>query len=240
MVAFSELESLVQMAQFTTEKIPPYRETNGTSKDSPDMVTLNELGDSTPEDNGDENAVFHTQGVVATINSGKRNIDREESSTNKPSQTNPRNTIHNGGIIDPMKLDEDKRDGLQHLTKTFESIRGHMAMAWNSAMVWVDNELIFARLNKLIAVAKDATDRVREATSRAKANTINRLKSIMSESDVTHPENPKEKSIAQTDIVQQPEVRPTYRGRPKPLTTEVDRLVPTMPDLEDVDMRFVY
>ena len=48
-----------------------------------------------------------------------------------------------------------------------------MATAWNSAMVWVDNELIFARLNTLMAVAKDATDRVRDATSRAEANTIN-------------------------------------------------------------------
>ena len=73
-VVFSELESLVQMARFATEKVPPYRETNRISKDSLDMVTPNEPGDSnnsTPEDDGDENAVFHTQGVVATINFGE-------------------------------------------------------------------------------------------------------------------------------------------------------------------------
>ena len=104
-MVFSELESLVQMARFATEKIPPYRETNRTSNDSPDMVTPNESGDSndsTPEYDGDENAVLHSQGVVATINSGKRDIAREESRTTKPIQTNPGNTIHNSGIIDPM------------------------------------------------------------------------------------------------------------------------------------------
>ena len=83
-------------------------------------------------------------------------------------------------------------------------------------MVWIDDELVFSRLNTLMTVAKDATDRVIEATSRAQANPINGLKSITNESHITHPE-----PGTPTDIVQQPD----YPGRPKPLTTEGGRLV---------------
>ena len=56
-VVFSELESLIQMARFATEQVPPYRETSGISKDTPDMVTPNKPGDrndSTPEDDGEK------------------------------------------------------------------------------------------------------------------------------------------------------------------------------------------
>ena len=66
-------------------------------------------------------------------------------------------------------MDEDERDGLQRLTRTFESVRSNMATAWNKAMVWIDDEVVFARLNTLLAVAKEATDRVIEAAVRAEA-----------------------------------------------------------------------
>ena len=58
MVVFSELESLVQMARYATEKLPQYRETNRTNKNPPDTVTPDESGDnidSTPEADVDEN-----------------------------------------------------------------------------------------------------------------------------------------------------------------------------------------
>ena len=45
-------------------------------------------------------------------------------------------------------------------------------------MVWIDDELVFSRLNTLMTVAKDATDRVIEMTSRAKGSAANKLKSI--------------------------------------------------------------
>ena len=105
------------------------------------------------------------------MDSGERDIAREEI-------TAPRNTFHNDGVIDHTKDDEDEQDGLQRLTKTFESVRSDMATAWNSNMVWVDNELVFSRLNTLMTVAKDATDRVIEMTSRAKGSAANKLKSI--------------------------------------------------------------
>ena len=45
-----------------------------------------------------------------------------------------------------------------------------MCTAWNSAMVWVDNELVFTELNTLMTVARDATDKVIEAMSWAEKN----------------------------------------------------------------------
>ena len=97
MVVFSELESLVQMARYATEKLPQYRETNRTNKNPPDTVTPEELGDnidSTPEADGEKNAVLHTQGVVATINSGKmrhcqRRKQHYQTHPNKPREYHP-------------------------------------------------------------------------------------------------------------------------------------------------------
>ena len=67
-----------------------------------------------------------------------------------------------------------------------------MAKAWNNAMVWIDDEVVFARLNTLMTVAKDATDRVIEATLRAKVNAANRLKKMSQTSTIhnTQRENP--------------------------------------------------
>ena len=50
-----------------------------------------------------------------------------------------------------------------------------MSAAWNSAMVGVDNELVFTRLNTLVTIARDATDRVIQVTSRAEVNANKRL-----------------------------------------------------------------
>ena len=49
-----------------------------------------------------------------------------------------------------------------------------MSTALNNAMVWVDNEQIFTKVNTLMAVARDATDKVIEATSRAEGNSENK------------------------------------------------------------------
>ena len=42
-------------------------------------------------------------------------------------------------------------------------------------MTWIDDELVFVRLNTLMTVAKEAADRVIDATSRAEANAAKRL-----------------------------------------------------------------
>ena len=61
-----------------------------------------------------------------------------------------------------------------------------MAAAWNKAMEWIDDEEVFTRLNTLMTVAKEATDRVMEATMRAEMNITS---SLDDESLVTHPEH---------------------------------------------------
>ena len=221
-VMFSELDSLVQMARFTTENLPPFRETNRTPKEFPIPVTQNESGDnveSAPEDVGDESAVSHTQEVVKPTNPGKRDIA-------KGINTTPGNPCLNGGVVDRVKLDEDERDGLRRIAETFESVRSDMATAWNKAMIWIDNELVFTRLNTLMTVAKEATDRVIEATLRAKANAIKQLQNTNGPT-VTCPQYKKGKHVTPTELVQQPAAYPHYQSRPpKPLTTESDRLIP--------------
>ena len=93
-VVFSELDSLVQMARFATEKLLLYWDMNLTDKDIPDTVTLDESDDnidSTLEAVGDENAVLHTQEFVAMMDSGERDIAREE-------KTTPGNPFHNAAL----------------------------------------------------------------------------------------------------------------------------------------------
>ena len=41
-----------------------------------------------------------------------------------------------------------------------------MTEAWNDAMVWVDDELVFTEMNTLMTVAREAADEVIEATTR--------------------------------------------------------------------------
>ena len=53
-------------------------------------------------------------------------------------------------------MDKDERAGLQRITKTFESVRSNIAMAWNKAMIWIDDKVVFARLNTLLTVANEA------------------------------------------------------------------------------------
>ena len=137
------------------------------------------------------------------MDSGKRDITREEITT-------PGNPFHNGGMLNHAKLDKDKQEGLQRITKTFESIRSSMATAWNKAMVWIDNELVFSRLNTLMLVAKDATDRVIEATTRAEANAPNRLKNIQNEPNVTRPQHTKRRPVTHTESVQRPDTHSNY------------------------------
>ena len=67
-----------------------------------------------------------------------------------------------------------------------------MSTAWNNAMVLVDDELVFTKLNTLMTVAKDATDKVIEATSRAEGNEQNKkLKGIKHVLQYTLPRAPR-------------------------------------------------
>ena len=85
--------------------------------------------------------------------------------------------------------------------------------------------MVFTRLNTLMAVAKDATDRVIEKTSRAEMNANKKLRSMKYESNGPHPEQ-SEKPVTPTEIVQRQDVHPNHWGRPIPLMTEGDPLAP--------------
>ena len=56
-------------------------------------------------------------------------------------------------------LDKDERPGLRRITETFESVHSEIATAWNRAMIWIDYKVVFARLNTLLTVIKEAMDR---------------------------------------------------------------------------------
>ena len=106
-VVFSELENLVQMARFATEQIPPHRETNRISEESPDIVATHEpdhSDDSAPESDGDKNEVFHNQGAVAMTDSGTqaprktRNPDQNRTMTGcTPEPSGTSNAAHDRG-----------------------------------------------------------------------------------------------------------------------------------------------
>ena len=110
-----------------------------------------------PDDIGNNSATFPTQTTVKPTKPGERDIAKRINTT-------PGNPFLNGGVVDRVKLDEDEWDGLRRIAETFESVRSDMATAWNKAMIWIDDELVFTRLNTLMMVAKEATDRVIEAT----------------------------------------------------------------------------
>ena len=174
---------------------------------------------NTSEDDEDENAVFQTQGVVDPQNPCKRDIA-------KSGHTTPGNSFLNSGVVDYVKLEEDERDGLRRIADTFESVRSDMATAWNKAMIWIDNELVFTRLNTLMMVAKEAADRVIDATSRAEANAAKRLQNTNGLT-VAYPQNAKGKHVTPTEFIQRPGSHPHCQSHPlKPLTTEGNRLIP--------------
>ena len=94
-----------------------------------------------------------------------------------PTQINPALNSPN------TKLDEDERAGLQRIMETFESVRSNIATAWNKAMIWKDDEVVFARLNTLLSVAKEAADRVIEAALRAYKNVADTFNFIQADPD---------------------------------------------------------
>ena len=72
-------------------------------------------------------------------------------------------TNNDGAGHEISGLDKDEMEGLAQLEEAFEDLRSHMSTAWNKAMVWVEDELIFTEMNTLMTVARDATDKVIEA-----------------------------------------------------------------------------
>ena len=215
---FSELDSLVKMAQFPIEKLRLCWDKNLMNQDpsdNPDAITPGKSGDDvndTPETNGDKNAVSKAQEGVTMMDPGKRDI----ATLRRPTHRNP---FHNGSTLNHPKLDKDEHVGLQLITKTFESIRSNIATAWNKAMVWIDDEVVFARLNTLLTVAREATDRVIEAAIRAKTNAAYRLSGLQAESDDLPPYIGEGQPETHQESVKRLDMHRTYQNCPKPLPT---------------------
>ena len=73
------------------------------------------------------------------------------------------------------ELDNDERITLRRITETFESVRSNMATAWNKAMIHIDDEVVFDKLNAMMSVTKAAADRVIQAALRADKKESDRL-----------------------------------------------------------------
>jgi hypothetical protein len=133
-------------------------------------------GDSTPGYDTNEDESFYIQHLFATTDTGTHGDGTEYDDIDSPLKSDRRNPtqkerITNGGEERELSnLDEDEQKGLKRLAETFENLRSHISTAWNNAMVWVDDELVFTELNTLMTVARDAADKVIEATSRAEKN----------------------------------------------------------------------
>ena len=50
-----------------------------------------------------------------------------------------------------------------------------MAMAWNKAMIHINDEVVFAKLNAMMSIAKAAADKVIQAVLRADKKAAARL-----------------------------------------------------------------
>ena len=58
-------------------------------------------------------------------------------------------------------------------------------------MIWIDDEVVFARLNTLLSVAKEAADRVIEAALRADKNAADTFNNVQADLDGLPPYNAK-------------------------------------------------
>lgn len=106
--------------------------------------------------------------AVTIMDPGERNIAIPRG----PPQIDPALSLPNA------RLDKEERAGLLRIKETFESIQSDIATAWNRAMIWIYDEVVFARLNTLLTVTKEATDRVIEAALRAEKNAADTSKNV--------------------------------------------------------------
>ena len=184
-VVFLELQNLVQTARHAAENLPPCWDKGLAIPDPSDnRATPDESAgeiDDIPTAEEWERTMSKGREAVMIMDPGERNI----ATPRGPTQINPALNSPN------TKLDEDERAGLQRIMETFESVRSNIATAWNKAMIWKDDEVVFARLNTLLSVAKEAADRVIEAALRADKNAADTFNNVQADLDGLPPYNAK-------------------------------------------------
>ena len=78
-------------------------------------------------------------------------------------------------------------------------------------MNWIDDEVVFARLNTLLTVAKEATNRVIEAALRAKKNVADAFNNIQADPDGLPPYSPEGGQEAHQESVKRSEIKTPIR-----------------------------
>ena len=235
-VLFIELQNLVQTARHAVENLPPCWDKGVTVPDtSDDRATLNDAAcaiDDSPTTEEWERTTSDGHGAVTIMYQGESNIATPRGTTQIHPAINPPNT----------RLDEDERVSLQRITETFESVRSNMATAWNKAMIQMDDEVVFAKLNAMLSVSKDAADKVIQAALRAYKKAAARLNNLQAGSGFayttdeedfsparqsTTPENdrPWQQQIRQESVKRSDKERP-YQTHSQPLPARDGGLSP--------------
>ena len=153
-VIFLELQNLVEMAWHTAKNLPQCWDRGLAIPDPSDNQTTPNESESETDDIPTakewERTMSEGREAVTIMDSGKHNIAIPRG----PSQIDLALNLPNA------KLDKDERVGLRRITETFKSVRSDIATAWNKAMIWIDDKVVFARLNTLLTVIKEQCDRV--------------------------------------------------------------------------------
>ena len=166
-IVFLELQELVETARHTTDDLPPYWNKGVTIPISSDDYSTFESGsepDDPPTARTNNEPCTHTGSGETERENYDNTITGPDRRTNDISARQAQNRSPD---MPGPRLDEDESRNLRHIAETFENIRSDLVTAWNRAMIWVDDEVVFAKLNALLTVTKEATDRVIEATLRA-------------------------------------------------------------------------
>ena len=172
-IIFSEIQELVETARRTTDGLPTYWNKGiavPVSSDDCSTLESESESDDPPTAWSNNGPYTHTESEETERGAHDNTITELDEHVNGTSTRQTQN--QNPGMPD-IHLDEDEGRNLRHIAETFENIRSDLVTAWNRAMIWVDDEAVFTKLNALLTVTKEATDRVIEATLRAEREANN-------------------------------------------------------------------
>ena len=93
-------------------------------------------------------------------------------------------------------------------------------------MIWIDDEVVFARLNTLLTVTKEATNRVIEAALRAEKKAADKFENVQANVNGLSLNNVREQQETVPKPVKRSDTTQTYQNRPQPLPTRDGNFLP--------------
>ena len=93
-------------------------------------------------------------------------------------------------------------------------------------MIWIDDEVVFARLNTLLTVTKEATNRVIEAALRAEKKVADKFENVQANANGLSPNDVGEQQETIQESVKRSDTKQTYQNCPQPLSTRDGSLLP--------------